>query len=83
MQGEPQGSRVFIDRLEDDVAVVIVGEAEEVLLPRHLLPPGAVEGDWLTLRLTIDARETQERRRSVEERRSRLGSTDDGGDLDL
>ncbi len=74
---------VFIDRLEDEVAVLVVDEAEELLVPRRLLPADAGEGDWLRLRLMVDADETEARRRAVEERRRRLGADDDGGDLDL
>lgn len=75
--------KVFIDRIEEDVAVLLISDDEEILLPRRLLPSEASEGDWLALRLTVDADETEARRRSVEQHRRRLGAADDGGDLDL
>lgn len=76
-------THVFVDRVEDGVAVVVVDEDREVILPRGLLPSGTVEGDWLLLRLTRDPEETEARRRRVADRRGRLGATDDGGDFDL
>jgi hypothetical protein len=76
-------TRVFVDRLEDGVAVVVVDEDREVILPRHVLPADAIEGTWLILRLTVDTQETEDRRRAVADRRRRLGATDDGGDFEL
>lgn len=83
MTSTTNAHRVCIDRIEDGVAVLLFGEAEEVLVPTRMLPAGASEGDWLLLRLTSDSEETEARRRSVEERRRRLGRDDDGGDLNL
>ncbi len=75
--------RVHIDRIEDALAVLVLEDDTELLVPRRLLPAQAIEGTWLNLRLTIDEDETEARRRSVKERRERLGASDDGGDIEL
>jgi len=46
----------YIDRFEGDYAVLLVGAQEEkVNFPRHLLPEGVGEGDYLALTLAYDA----------------------------
>jgi Protein of unknown function (DUF3006) len=46
----------FIDRIEGDTAVLLLGEEgrDPLHLPRAYLPPGAGEGTHLQLRLTVD-----------------------------
>lgn len=58
--------RAVIDRFEGDLAVVLVGDEEYRLgVPRRFLPPGAREGDVLTLGWEVDRRETEARRERV------------------
>jgi Protein of unknown function (DUF3006) len=62
-----------IDRFEGDVAVLLVGEVENVVnIPRSDLPPEAKQGDVLRLSVTVDHDETERRRESVKEKIERL-----------
>lgn len=59
--GIPSDAAV-LDRIEDGVAVLLVGPGEvEVQLPAALLPAGARDGDWFRL-LVPDAELTARRR---------------------
>lgn len=50
---------VFVDRIEGDKAVLLIGEERhELNLPKSLLPAEAVEGAWLTVRIDFDAEAT-------------------------
>jgi hypothetical protein len=53
--------RVTIDRIEEDVAVLLldVEPVRRFTLPVALLPPGSCEGDVLTLLLERDEDETR------------------------
>lgn len=75
------GDRGVIDRIENGVAVVLVGDnAEEFLVPVRDLPPGAAPGDWLAIivengrlrALSIDQELTARRRSLVQEQRDKL-----------
>jgi hypothetical protein len=47
----------FIDRMEDDVAVIVLCNAPEIHfnLPLQYLPPNVAEGDHLKLTFELDA----------------------------
>lgn len=70
--------RLFIDAIEDDEAVVIVGE-KTYRVPRAVLPAGAKEGSWL--RLVVDTSSTVGA--EIDIQRTRLVGSDDGGDIKL
>ncbi len=58
--------RAVLDRFEEDSAILLFGDGELLVeLPRKLLPPGAVEGDILTVSFEIDRRATAEQRRKI------------------
>ena len=69
---------LFVDALEDDEALVLLGD-KRYALPRALLPPGAREGSWL--RLSVDP--GQKLGEEIEARRERLLRLDAGGDIKL
>ncbi len=83
MQGQRRETRAFVDRIEEEIAVLLIANDEEMDLPRVLLPEKAKEGDWLVLVTTIDDAETRARRQAARELRARLATDDDQGDLDL
>lgn len=58
----PRPLRVYLDRIEDGIAVLLCGEEPvyEWHLPPAFLPEGAQEGEWLECRLTRDVQTTQE-----------------------
>jgi hypothetical protein len=76
-------SGVFVDRLEGEVAVLVVGGRER-RVPLQSLPAGVREGDWLSDDLTrIDPAQRERAEREIRERRKRLAQDDDGGDFSL
>jgi hypothetical protein len=73
--------RIFIDAIEDDEAVVLLGETRH-RFPRALLPAGAKEGSWLSL--SVDrSPQAQEIGEEIEARRARLLRSDPGGNIKL
>jgi hypothetical protein len=72
-------TRAFVDSLEDDAAQLLVGE-EAFTVPRALLPPGAAEGSWIRIAVTLIPRPPED---DTEARRRRLGADDPGGDIKL
>lgn len=75
-------AELFLDRIEGDVAVLLLDQ-REVKLPRALLPAGAKEGEVLQLSLTRDPAATERAKKAVGTLRGKLGEGDDGGDLKL
>ena len=73
-------AELFLDRIEGDVAVLVV-DGREVKLPRAALPADAREGD--VLQLVRDPEATQRAKERVGNLRKKLGEGDDGGDLKL
>ena len=61
--------RGFVDRIEGDKAVLLVGEHEEwpVILPRELLPDGAGEGSVLRITIEFDSEQSAEAADQVSE----------------
>jgi hypothetical protein len=81
----PTSGRATLDRIEDDVAVLVV-DGREVTRPRADLPADAREGDVIDLAsLTVDAEATETLRREVREVRERAMKTKapPPGDFDL
>ena len=72
--------RAFLDRIEGDKAVLLLGEEERsrVVLPRTFLPAEAEEGALLTIVIRYEAEETGEASKQVSELIEKLtGSGDD------
>lgn len=60
--------RVFIDRIEEDQAVLLVGEQGLVASwPVSLLPPGVREGEYCTVRWASDPSATAQAKARVED----------------
>ncbi len=54
--------KVTLDRIEDDIAVLLVRDAEEMSkidIPLFLLPAGSREGDILDITIARDKQETE------------------------
>ena len=73
-----EGTRIFVDAIEDDEAYLVVGE-KRFAVPRAMLPKGAREGSWLRIAVDGDDSIGQE----IEARRGHLLGTDPGGDIKL
>ena len=73
-------TQLFVDRIEDDVAVLLVGD-REIQIPASLLPKGTREGE--VLKLERDPEATARAKSRVGELRDSLGEGDDGGDIEL
>lgn len=60
--------RIVIDRIEEDKAVLIIGDDQaRSIWPVKYLPPGAAEGDHLEVGFRIDREATRSARREVED----------------
>ena len=75
-------AELFLDRFEGEMAVLTF-EGKTVSLPRALLPADAREGEVLRLSLSRDPEATRRAREQVGKLRSKLGGSDDGGDVKL
>jgi hypothetical protein len=72
-------TKAVIDRFEEDIAVLIVGE-DRLNVPRASLPPGVKEGQWLQIELegkrfisaVMDDEETTRVKKRIAEKRARL-----------
>ncbi|MBZ4394668.1 DUF3006 domain-containing protein [Myxococcus faecalis] len=85
MKKKPTQSRATLDRIEDEVAVLIV-DGQEVTRPLASLPEGAREGDVIHLEtMTVDPEATEALREEVRAARERAkkGKTPPPGDFDL
>lgn len=63
--------QLIIDRFEGNYAVIEYGN-ETFDFPKVLLPGNAKEGDVLTLEVSIDTRETNDRKQSTLDKMNRL-----------
>lgn len=69
-----------IDRIVEGRQAVLLTGDEEYIVPVEQLPDGATEGDWVRVLFgengivsaTIDADETERRRRRIKEKMARL-----------
>lgn len=65
--------KAVIDRIEGEIAVLLVGEDELTLdVPIRLLPNGASEGTWMTISFELDLKETERRKNKVSALLSKL-----------
>lgn len=65
--------RAIIDRIEEGIAVILLGEEEIPLhLPVHYLPNGTSEGSVLEVSISVIEDETVRIRSQMEERIARL-----------
>ncbi|MBQ1917827.1 MAG: DUF3006 domain-containing protein [Schwartzia sp.] len=60
--------KAVIDRFEEDKAVLLVGEDEDVkvVFPKEYLPEEAEEGDYLSVDISIDMEATEAARAEAE-----------------
>jgi hypothetical protein len=60
--------KAIIDRFEEDKAVLLVGEDEDVkvVFPKEYLPKEAEEGDYLSVDISIDMEATEAARAEAE-----------------
>lgn len=77
----PRTIRAVIDRIEEEMAVLSVGDEAEhsIDVPAALLPAGASDGDHLQIRITLDeeARASAEQRiKEMQERLSKRGGAE-------
>jgi hypothetical protein len=54
-----------VDRIEGDVAVILLDDLDEIYLPLKGLPAGIKEGDALRLEVTIDRDATEKLRGEI------------------
>lgn len=65
----------ILDRIEGNVAVILVGEDEgTVEIPKTLLPDGSREGDMLSVKLEIKDKKTRSEKERVERLIKKLSS---------
>lgn len=73
--------KAAIDRIEGNLAVLLVGDEErEMVVPLTDLPPGVQGGDWLIVEVergrlisaTLDLQETEARRQRIQAKLQRL-----------
>lgn len=56
--------KAVIDRIEGDLAILLVGDQEDMLnVPMYMLPEGATEGSWLVIRFSLDEDTTNQQYR--------------------
>ena len=73
------GLPVFIDRIEEDWAVIVLNDHDEIQfdLPLKYLPPGVKEGDHLTLNFQLDAASAEAARQRIAEMKKELTRNND------
>jgi hypothetical protein len=74
-------TKAVIDRFEEDLTVLIVGEEEnKLIVPRASLPQGVKEGQWLQVEVkddrlisaVVDEEETAKAKQRIAEKLARL-----------
>ncbi len=73
---------LFIDRIEDEVAVLLDEDGASHLIACTLLPEAAREGDRVSIDVSLIAAEP-DASRALAARRRTLSRDDDGGDIEL
>lgn len=80
LSSEVPADAAVLDRVEDGLAVLLVGPDEvEVAVPAAMLPPGGRDGDWFRLGLSPDPELTAARRAELAARLERIRRTRGGG----
>jgi hypothetical protein len=74
--------QLIIDRLEREYAVIEY-QNTTFNFPRSLLPKGAKEGTVLRFNIDLDEKETETRRKNIQEQLDNLKKKDQGGDIQL
>lgn len=76
---------VFIDRIEEELAVITLSEKDEIQfnLPLSLLPVEAKAGDWLKFTLTIDNESTAAARSRVAALQAELTKDNDQEQMEI
>ena len=74
--------RAHVDRVEEDWAVLVVGD-RAFDFPRSALPPNLAEGAVLEFQITCDPSAERATRDHLEQRVDRLTGDDDGGDFEI
>jgi hypothetical protein len=64
--------KAIVDRLEGDMAVLLVDESLKLNVPIALLPDGVREGDILDISITIDEKATEDAKERVSSLMARL-----------
>lgn len=60
--------KIVIDRIEEDKAVLLIGETEtRSVWPRKYLPQGVTEGDHLEVSFRVDPEATRSAKQGVED----------------
>lgn len=77
--------QLIIDRFEGKDAVLESQEKTPLIFnfPRSLLPKGAKEGSVLSFNIDLDEKETEIRRKNIQEQLDNLKKKDQGGDIQL
>lgn len=70
--------RAVLDRIEGQLAVLLVGDDEyRLILPRRLLPKEATEGSVLSISIVVDRAATQNAKNRVRNLIDRLSEGED------
>lgn len=70
--------RAVVDRVENDMAVLLVGEESyRIILPRNLLPADAAEGVILNIAIDVDLAATEQAKKRVQDLIDRLSEGND------
>ncbi|CAN5839014.1 hypothetical protein BH23ACT5_BH23ACT5_21170 [soil metagenome] len=73
--------KAVVDRMEGDLAVLLVNDSEaELHVPMHYLPPGTKAGAWLRISFRADPAGEAETRERVDTKMDKLRQR--GGRLD-
>jgi hypothetical protein len=77
--------KLIIDRFEGKYAILESQNKNSLIFnfPRHLLPQEAKEGAVLSFHIDIDEKETETRRKNIQEQLNNLKKKDQGGNIRL
>jgi len=77
--------QLIIDRFEGKYAILESQNQNSLIFnfPRSLLPKGVKEGTVLRFNIDLDEKETETRRKNIQEQLDNLKKKDKGGDIQL
>ena len=77
--------QLIIDRFEGKYAILESQNKNSLIFnfPRSLLPKGVEEGNVIRFNIDIDEKETETRRKNIQEQLDNLKKKDQGGDIQL